>query len=113
MLIGGRFGSLIADIPYTVILVLLASLLECFLILPNHMFHSLKNSAKRLKWYNAPSRKFNEKFEIFKKKYFKNFIQLNLQYRYLSLVFMLSLLFCSVSLLVSGDVSGDFGIHQK
>ena len=108
VLIGGRFGSLIADIPYTVILVLLASLLECFLILPNHMFHSLKNSAKRVKWYNAPSRKFNEKFEIFKNKYFRNFIQLNLQYRYLSLVFMLSLLFCSVSLLVSGDVKWRF-----
>ncbi|MFL2800191.1 MAG: efflux RND transporter permease subunit [Paracoccaceae bacterium] len=108
VLIGGRFGSLIADIPYTVILVLLASLLECFLILPNHMFHSLKNSAKRNKWYNAPSRKFNEKFEIFKNQYFRRFIRLNLQYRYLSLVFMLSLLFCSVSLLVSGDVKWRF-----
>ena len=72
------------------------------------MFHSLKNSAKRVKWHNAPSRKFNEKFEIFKNKYFRNFIQLNLQYRYLSLVFMLSLLFCSVSLLVSGDVKWRF-----
>ena len=108
VLIGGRFGSLIADIPYTVILVLLASLLECFLILPNHMFHSLKNNAKRIKWYNVPSRKFNEKFEIFKNQYFRRFIQLNLQYRYLSLVFMLSLLFCSVSLLVSGDVKWRF-----
>ncbi len=108
VLIGGRFGSLIADIPYTVILVLLASLLECFIILPNHMFHSLKSSAKRDRWYNAPNRKFNEKFETFKKQYFRNFIKLNLQYRYLSLVFMLSLLFCSISLLVSGDVKWRF-----
>ncbi|MDC3081227.1 efflux RND transporter permease subunit [Paracoccaceae bacterium] len=108
VLIGGRFGSLIADIPYTVILVLLASLLECFIILPNHMFHSLKNSAKRIRWYNAPSRKFNEKFEVFKNRYFRNFIKQNLQYRYLSLVFMLSLLFCSISLLVSGDVKWRF-----
>ncbi len=108
VLIGGRFGSLIADIPYTVILVLVASLLECFLILPNHMYHSLKNSAKRIRWYNVPSQKFNEKFEIFKNKYFKPFIQLNLQYRYLSLIFMLSLLFCSISLLVSGDVKWRF-----
>ncbi len=108
VLIGGRFGSLIADIPYTVILVLLASLLECFIILPNHMFHSLKNSAKRVRWYNAPSRKFNEKFEVFKNGYFRNFIKLNLQYRYLSFVFMLSLLFCSISLLVAGDVKWRF-----
>jgi hypothetical protein len=39
--IGGRFGGLIADIPFTVIVVLLASLVECFLILPNHMAHAL------------------------------------------------------------------------
>ena len=40
--IGGRFGDLISDIPFTVIVVLIASLVECFLILPNHMAHALK-----------------------------------------------------------------------
>ena len=44
--VGGRFGDLIADIPFTVIAVLAASLIECFLILPNHMSHSLKPSAQ-------------------------------------------------------------------
>ena len=33
-LVGGRFGSLIIDIPTTVIFVLIASLIECFIILP-------------------------------------------------------------------------------
>ncbi|WP_425072261.1 efflux RND transporter permease subunit [Sagittula sp. S175] len=40
--IGGRFGDMIADIPFTVITVLLASLVECFFILPSHMAHALK-----------------------------------------------------------------------
>ncbi|MGR3542615.1 MAG: efflux RND transporter permease subunit [Hasllibacter sp.] len=40
--VGGRFGSLIADIPFTVIAVLAASLIECFLILPRHMAHALR-----------------------------------------------------------------------
>jgi multidrug efflux pump subunit AcrB len=31
VVIGGRFGSLMADIPFTVIVVLAASLVECFL----------------------------------------------------------------------------------
>ena len=44
--IGGRFGDMIADIPFTVIAVLLASLVECFLILPNHMAHAVAHSAK-------------------------------------------------------------------
>ena len=39
--VGGRFGNLIADIPFTVIAVLTASLVECFLILPRHMAHAL------------------------------------------------------------------------
>ena len=41
VVIGGRFGSLIADIPFTVIAVLIASLIECFLILPRHMAHAI------------------------------------------------------------------------
>jgi hypothetical protein len=44
--IGGRFGDLIADIPFTVIAVLLASLVECFLILPNHMAHARAHSGQ-------------------------------------------------------------------
>ncbi len=42
-MVGGRFGQLIADIPFTVIVVLVASLVECFLILPNHMAHALQD----------------------------------------------------------------------
>ncbi|QGX97172.1 efflux RND transporter permease subunit [Roseovarius faecimaris] len=43
--IGGRFGDLIIDMPFTVIAVLVASLVECFLILPHHMSHALKPRA--------------------------------------------------------------------
>ncbi|MEL6452233.1 MAG: efflux RND transporter permease subunit [Pseudomonadota bacterium] len=44
--VGGRFGDLIKDIPFTVIFVLIASLVECFLILPHHMGHALSASDK-------------------------------------------------------------------
>lgn len=44
--VGGRFGNLIRDIPITVIFVLIASLVECFLILPHHMGHALAASGK-------------------------------------------------------------------
>ncbi|MEM8654831.1 MAG: efflux RND transporter permease subunit [Pseudomonadota bacterium] len=45
--VGGRFGDLIRDIPFTVIAVLIASLVECFLILPHHMGHALAASDKQ------------------------------------------------------------------
>ena len=52
-LLGGRFGDLIADIPFTVIVVLIASLAECFLILPHHMAHSITDGGA-LRWYDLP-----------------------------------------------------------
>lgn len=45
--VGGRFGNLIKDIPFTVIAVLVASLIECFLILPHHMKTALDGTSKR------------------------------------------------------------------
>ena len=45
--IGGQFGNLILDIPFTVIAVLVASLVECFLILPHHMSRALRERTAR------------------------------------------------------------------
>lgn len=56
--VGGRFGEMIAAIPITVSIVLLASLIECFLILPNHLKHALTPSGKD-HWYDWPSRQVN------------------------------------------------------
>jgi multidrug efflux pump subunit AcrB len=56
--VGGRFGEMISAIPITVTVVLLASLIECFLILPNHLKHALTPSG-RDHWYDWPSRQVN------------------------------------------------------
>jgi len=50
VIVGGRFGGLIRDIPYTVIAVLIASLIECFLILPHHMKNALQGLEKRMQF---------------------------------------------------------------
>jgi len=69
--IGGRFGSLIADIPFTVIVVLAASLVECFLILPHHLSRSMLHSAKD-HWYDMPSRVVNRGFDWFRDRIFRS-----------------------------------------
>jgi len=79
--IGGRFGSLIADIPFTVIVVLLASLVECFLILPNHMAHALAHSS-RSHWYDLPSRLVNRGFDRVKSALFRPLMRLVILARY-------------------------------
>ncbi|HAW46611.1 MAG TPA: acriflavine resistance protein B, partial [Roseovarius sp.] len=80
-IIGGRFGNLIYDIPFTVIAVLTASLLECFLILPNHMAHALARSARE-RWYDIPSRVTNHGFTAFRDRAFRPLLGLVIRARY-------------------------------
>ncbi|MCG2635153.1 MAG: efflux RND transporter permease subunit, partial [Gammaproteobacteria bacterium] len=41
MLVGGVFGNILSNIPLVVVIVILASLLESFLVLPAHLRHAL------------------------------------------------------------------------
>tara|TARA_B100000780_G_scaffold60649_1_gene38982 strand:- start:42 stop:3344 length:3303 start_codon:yes stop_codon:yes gene_type:complete len=106
-LIGGRFGSLISDIPFTVIAVLMASLIECFLILPNHMSHSLTVNGT-VKWYDIPSYHFNRGFTWFKQTVFRKIIKFVLIFRYPVFAGAVLLLMLNVALFTSGQVNFRF-----
>jgi multidrug efflux pump subunit AcrB len=105
--VGGRFGSLIADIPFTVIVVLLASLVECFLILPNHMAHALAHSAKT-HWYDMPSRVVNKGFDWVKETLFRPMMRLVIAARYPVLALMLLVLATQAASFIRGDVTWRF-----
>jgi len=79
--ITGRFGDLLSAIPFTVAVVLAASLFECFLILPHHMSTALKNARKDA-WYDWPSRTFNKGFRWFRDTIFRRFIVWVIRLRY-------------------------------
>ncbi len=105
--IGGRFGGLIADIPFTVIAVLAASLIECFLILPNHMAHAIAHSAKE-HWYDVPSRVVNRGFRWMRETLFRPFMALVIQARYAVLGGAVVLLASQAALVIRGDVQWRF-----
>lgn len=105
--IGGRFGELIADIPFTVIVVLAASLVECFLILPNHMAHALAHSAKE-HWYDWPSRQVNRGFEWVRDTLFRPAMRLVIKARYPVLAAVILVLATQVAVFVRGDVTWRF-----
>lgn len=105
--IGGRFGDLIGDIPFTVIVVLAASLVECFLILPNHMSHALKHATKD-HWYDLPSRIVNRGFEWVREKAFRPFIAGVVWARYPVFAGALLLLASQAALFIKGDVQWRF-----
>ncbi len=105
--IGGRFGNLIVDIPFTVIVVLAASLLECFLILPNHMSHALVH-AGRDHWYDAPSRFINRGFRWFRERVFRPLIAGIIALRYPVIALAVLVLASQVSLFLKGKVTWRF-----
>lgn len=105
--IGGRFGDLIGDIPFTVIVVLAASLVECFLILPNHMAHALAHSHKE-HWYDAPSRFVNRGFNWFRDTAFRRFTAAVIWARYPVFAGLLLVLASQVTLFIKGDVTWRF-----
>lgn len=105
--IDGRFGEMIADVPFTVIAVLVASLVECFLILPNHMAHALKHSAKE-HWYDWPSRQVNKGFRIVRERVFKPMIAGVIVLRYPVIMGMIVILASQAALFIKGDVQWRF-----
>ena len=105
--VGGRFGDLIIDIPFTVIVVLIASLVECFLILPNHMRHALVHSAKD-HWYDWPSRVVNAGFRWFRDVIFRRIMALVIWARYPVLAGTVTLLATQVSVFMTGEVQWRF-----
>ncbi|MCB1334403.1 MAG: efflux RND transporter permease subunit, partial [Roseivivax sp.] len=105
--ISGRFGEMIADIPFTVITVLLASLVECFFILPNHMAHSLRHAQAR-PWYDWPSRTVNRGFRWVRDRLFRPLISGVIAARYAVIAAAVVLLASQAALLIRGDVPWRF-----
>jgi multidrug efflux pump subunit AcrB len=105
--IGGHFGDLISDIPFTVIAVLTASLVECFLVLPNHLSHAVVH-AVRDHWYDWPSRQVNRGFSWFKRVLFRPFIAGVVRARYPVLALAVLLLANQAAQLIRGDVQWRF-----
>ncbi|MCU0828234.1 MAG: efflux RND transporter permease subunit [Tabrizicola sp.] len=105
--IGGRFGELIQDIPITVCIVLLVSLIECFLILPNHLAHAMKDAAKE-RWYDWPSRQMNRGLDWLRRVAIRPGMRLVIAARYPVLAACVLALAWQVSLFVRGEVQFRF-----
>ncbi len=111
-LVGGRFGELIADIPFTVIAVLAASLVECFLILPNHMRHALMHASQRA-WYDLPSHLVNRGFTWVRERLFRPFVHFVVALRYPVLAGVIVLAADQAAVFLRGDVPWRFFVPPE
>ncbi|MFD0980100.1 efflux RND transporter permease subunit [Tropicimonas aquimaris] len=107
LFVGGGFGRLIADIPFVVAAVLIASLIESFVILPNHMRHALA-AGTRQRWYDWPSTQFNRGFAWFAETLFAPVMRWVIRLRYLVVSGLILLLALSFSTVLRGEVPWAF-----
>ncbi len=103
LLISGVIGQIISAIPFVVISVIIASLFECFCVLPGHLAYSL-NKLKSKKVELNKTSTFKKKFINFRQNYFTRFATICLKYRYTTIVSALSILIISFGMLSGGHV---------
>ncbi len=106
ILIGGIIGQIIRDIPIIVVLALIASLVECFLVLPGHLRLSLAAAAEgRASRFR---RGFDEGFRRFREGPFRRLVARAIIHRYLVLALAVGMFLVSVGIAASGRVSFTF-----
>jgi multidrug efflux pump subunit AcrB len=103
----GTFGAMIAAIPITVALVLGASLIESFLILPNHLKGALSAKGQD-RWYDWPSVMVNRGMDWFRHRVIRPVMRLVILARYPVLAAAVLALAWHVALFLRGEVQFRF-----
>ena len=106
MMVTGIIGSILFDIPFVVICVIIASLIESFFILPGHLRHSFhRNQHKK----NSELRnKLEQGFITFRDDYFRPLIKRAMDNRLTTLVIAICSLVLALSLVIYGQVKFQF-----
>jgi len=100
--ITGEIGQILRIMPIVLIIVLSVSLLEAFLVLPNHLGHSLKHIENRKE--SGFRVRFEAGFEHFRDRHFGALVDKAIDYRYLTLGLVILLLIISVAMPVGGKI---------
>ncbi len=106
-IISGIMGQIISAIPFVVVTVLIASLLECFLVLPFHLGNSFRKP-EDTSFLTKVTNKTNRKFQEFKSEKFKFWVRTSVENRYSTLAISISLFILSLSLIIGGRVGYQF-----
>ena len=95
-------GQMIQAIPLVMVAVLVASLIECFLVLPGHLRVALRADPRR---ENRFARWFNPRFDAFRDGLFTRVVRSCVAWRYLTVSVALALLLLFAGLVAGGRIS--------
>lgn len=118
LVVGGVIGNILGDIPVVMICVLIASLLECFIVLPAHLRHAFspRHTDKEAPVPARASRNpvarfragFESRFDRFREGPFRRFSLRSLEHRGITMACVLALALVTVGLLAGGRLGFNF-----
>lgn len=106
LLVGGIIGTIMQAIPVVVMCVIVASLIECFLILPGHLTHSFRKMGNYQP--GAIRRRLDIAFETFRDNWFRPFARGAIENRWSTLAATFALLIITIGWVAGGRISFQF-----
>jgi multidrug efflux pump subunit AcrB len=103
MMVGGVMGNILGDIPFVAIMVLIASLLEVFLIMPAHLRSAFSHEAKAVtpRW----RQRIDAGFDRFRDRIYRPLVIASVRRRWVTISLVGVLMLLSVGLLVGGRIA--------
>ncbi|WP_254275397.1 efflux RND transporter permease subunit [Halomonas sp. 3H] len=111
LMVGGVIGNILGDIPVIMICVLIASLLECFVVLPAHLRNAFVPGAGGQRPPRGIARwrqGFESRFDAFRQGPFRRFSALTLRHRGATLAGALAVTLVTAGLLAGGRIGFNF-----
>ncbi|MDH3536995.1 MAG: efflux RND transporter permease subunit, partial [Gammaproteobacteria bacterium] len=106
MLIGGRLGSIMIAIPIVIVCVIIASLIESFLILPGHLRHAFVQGRgiKQSRFKQMLTRG----FEHIREHWFRRLVRVAIEFRWTTIAVAVGFLIFAAGLFLGGKTGWQF-----
>ena len=106
MMIGGRMGSIMVAIPMVIVCVIVASLIESFLILPGHLRHAFVHGRAVKK--SRFKEKLDRGFERLREHWFRRLVRRAIEFRWTTLACAIGFLLFAAGLFFGGKTAWQF-----
>jgi multidrug efflux pump subunit AcrB len=106
MMVGGRMGNIMIAIPIVIICVIIASLIESFLILPGHLRHAF--SGKKRQSESKLRAKLTNGFDRFRDNLFRPLVHAAIEFRWTTITLAFGFLIFAAGLFLGGKTGWQF-----
>lgn len=109
-LVTGIVGSIVATIPTVVVCVIVASLVECFLILPGHLHHTLRKPPRKVAAaaLTRIRRRLDAGFQYFRERLFRPLVTAAVANPWSTVTFNIAMMALAAGLVAGGLVKFEF-----